>query len=185
MPSLFIIAGANGAGKTTASKIIFPELLDIIEFVNADEIAKGLSPFNPEGVSFEAGRIMLRRIHQLISERKNFAFETTLSSKTYLKLIEEVKAHTYSVVLIFLYLNSSEIAKQRVKKRVNEGGHHIPDEVIERRYLRGIQNLELFLNLVDDWYLYDNSSGNYELIVRRVNEEKIIFNFELWKRMCP
>lgn len=114
MPDLYIIAGPNGAGKTTAAKTIFPETLGVIEFVNADEIAKGISPFNPEGVAFEAGRVMLRRIEQLVKDQRDFAFETTLSTISYLQLINSVQQKGCKVTLIFLWLASSEIAKERV-----------------------------------------------------------------------
>jgi predicted ABC-type ATPase len=150
MPTVYIIAGPNGAGKTTAAKTIFPEILNIVEFVNADEIARGLSPFNPDGVAFEAGRIMLNRMNQLIKDQKDFAFETTLATKSYIRLVERFRLHNYSVVLIFLWLNSDEIAKLRVRKRVSEGGHNIPEDVIERRYARGLINLKIFLGIVDD-----------------------------------
>ncbi len=147
MPDLYIIAGPNGAGKTTAAQIIFPEMLNVIEFVNADEIARGLSPFNWEGVAFEAGRIMIKRIQQLLDEHKTFALETTLSSKNYLRLIANAKQSGYKVVLIFLWLNHFDISKQRVKKRVFEGGHNIPEDIIERRYNRGLKNLGSFFHL--------------------------------------
>jgi predicted ABC-type ATPase len=183
MPDIFIIAGPNGAGKTTAAKTILPEVLGIKEFVNADEIARGLSPFNEEAVAFEAGRIMLERIHQLINEQKDFSFETTLSAKTYLSLIKEVKQKGYSVTLIFLWLSSVEVAKQRVAKRVSEGGHNIPALTIERRYERGLKNLEKYMKVSDAWYLYDNTSGLYELIAKQINNEKIIFNFDTWQKI--
>jgi predicted ABC-type ATPase len=139
--NLYIIAGCNGAGKTTASFTILPEILDCKEFVNADEIAKGLSPFQPEKVSLESGRIMLNRINDLIRERKNFAFETTLSTKSYRSKIIEAKAKGYTVILLFFWLQNIELAKERVKVRVAEGGHNIEPEVIERRYQRGVKNL--------------------------------------------
>ena len=116
MSTIYILAEPNGAGKTTAAKTIFPEILKIIEFVNANEIARGLSLFNPEGVGFAAGRVMLNRISQLAKERKNFAFETTLATKSYYKLIEQFKATGYFVVLIFLWLNNVQVAKLRAKK---------------------------------------------------------------------
>jgi predicted ABC-type ATPase len=140
MPELFIISGPNGAGKTTAAKTILPETLGIKEFVNADEIARGLSPFNPEKASFEAGRIMLNRIRQLMKDKRDFSIETTLSSKTYFPLIREMKKKGYTLTLIFLWLSNVEIAKSRVAKRVSEGGHNIPKDVIERRYNRGLIN---------------------------------------------
>ena len=185
MPQLFIIAGPNGAGKTTAAKTILPETLAIKEFVNADEIARGLSPFNPDGVSFEAGRIMLKRIQQLITEKKDFAIETTLSLKSYMRLIKDVQQKDYIVTLLFLWLNNADIAKFRVAKRVAEGGHNIPLDVIHRRYLRGLQNLKGYISIVDAWFVYDNSRGEYELIAKKSGETKEIINFETWQRILP
>ncbi len=138
---LYIIAGCNGVGKTTASFTILPEILDCKEFVNADEIAKGLSPFQPEKVSFEAGRIMLNRINDLLYENRNFAFETTLSTRSYKSKILLAKEKGYRVTLLFFWLQNIDLAKERVKTRVIEGGHNIELEVIERRYTRGIKNL--------------------------------------------
>ena len=122
---LCIIAGCNIAGKTTASFTILPEILDCKEFVNADEIAKGLSPFQPEKVAIEAGRIMLNRINELILENQNFAFETTLATRSFKKKIIEAKDKGYHVTMLFFWLESSELAKERVKTRVAEGGHNI------------------------------------------------------------
>lgn len=178
---LYIIAGCNGAGKTTASFTILPEILDCKEFVNADEIAKGLSPFQPEKVSFEAGRIMLNRINELLSENENFAFETTLSTKSYKNKIIEAKEKGYRVTLLFFWLQSIELAKERVKTRVLEGGHNIEPEVIERRYIRGIKNLfDIYFPIVDGALIFDNSEGQHELLVDKnidgllniVNQEK-------------
>lgn len=139
--NLYIIAGCNGAGKTTASFTILPEILDCKEFVNADEIAKGLSPFQPEKVAFEAGRIMLNRIDDLFENKENFAFETTLATKTYKQKILKAKENGYFTTLLFFWLKNPNLAKQRVEIRVKEGGHNIPEEVIERRYTNGIFNL--------------------------------------------
>lgn len=165
---LYIIAGCNGAGKTTASFTILPEILDCKEFVNADEIAKGLSPFQPESVSFEAGRIMLSRINELLTDNKNFAFETTLSTKIYKSKIIEAKHKAYSVTLLFFWLQTIELAKERVKIRVLEGGHNIEDHIIERRYVRGIKNLfNIYLPIVDSAFIFDNSEGKYELIAEK------------------
>lgn len=163
--NLYIIAGCNGAGKTTASFTILPEILDCKEFVNADEIAKGLSPFQPENVSFEAGRIMLHRINDLLNDGKSFAFETTLSTKSYKNKIIEALNKGYRVTLLFFWLQNIELAKERVKNRVLEGGHHIPPEIIERRYIRGIKNLfDIYLDIVDGALIFDNSEGEHELI---------------------
>lgn len=147
--NLYIIAGCNGAGKTTASFTILPEILNCKEFVNADEIAKGLSPFQPEKVSFEAGRIMLKRIDELFLENENFAFETTLATKTYKEKVLNAKKEGYFVTLLFFWLKNTELAKERVKTRVLEGGHNIPEDIIERRYLNGIINLfDIYLPIV-------------------------------------
>lgn len=137
--NLYIISGCNGAGKTTASFTILPEILDCKEFVNADEIAKGLSPFQPEKVSFEAGRIMLHRIKELMEEGENFAFETTLSTRSYKNKIIEAKQKGYAVTLLFFWLQTVDLAKERVKIRVAEGGHNIETEVIERRYKKELK----------------------------------------------
>ncbi len=178
---LYIIAGCNGAGKTTASFTILPEILDCKEFVNADEIAKGLSPFQPEKASFEAGRIMLNRINELLSESENFAFETTLATRSYKNKIIEAKEKGYRVTLLFFWLQSIELAKERVKIRVSEGGHNIEPSVIERRYAKGIKNLfDIYLPLVDGVLIFDNSEGKHELLADKqidgllniVNQEK-------------
>lgn len=162
---LYIISGCNGAGKTTASFTILPEILDCKEFVNADEIAKGLSPFQPEKVSFEAGRIMLNRINELLSENDNFAFETTLSTKSYKNKIIEAREKGYRIILLFFWLENIELAKERVKTRVLEGGHNIEPDVIERRYVRGIKNLfDIYLPIVDGAFIFDNSEAKHNLL---------------------
>lgn len=177
---LYIIAGCNGAGKTTASFTILPEILDCKEFVNADEIAKGLSPFQPEKVSFEAGRIMLNRINELLSENENFSFETTLSTKSYKSKINEAKDKGYRVILLFFWLQNIELAKERVKTRVAEGGHNIKPEVIERRYIRGIKNLfDIYLPIVDGAFIFDNSEAKHELIAdKQIDESLNIVNID-------
>lgn len=140
MKRLYIIAGCNGAGKTTASYTILPEILNCKEFVNADEIAKGLSPFQPEKVSLEAGRIMLERIEDLLRIKADFSFETTLSTRSYVNTVKRAKENGYDVTLLYFWLNSQELAIERVKERVREGGHNIPEQVIRRRYNKGIKN---------------------------------------------
>jgi predicted ABC-type ATPase len=157
--NLYIIAGCNGAGKTTASFTVLPEMLDCREFVNADEIAKGLSPFNPEGVAIQAGRLMIDRIIHLLKEGETFAFETTLATRSYMKLIQQAQKRGYFVTLLFFSLSSPEQAVARVAKRVSQGGHNIPLEVIHRRFHAGLQNLfQLYIPVVDYWTLYDNST---------------------------
>ena len=184
MPNLYVIAGCNGAGKTTASYTLLPEILNCKEFVNADEIAKGLSPFQPESVSFPAGRIMLERVKYLISEQVDFGLETTLSTKSYLSLLKSAKSDGYSVILFFLWLDSFELAKCRVKHRVLKGGHFIPDDVVERRYKRGIENLSDFMILADEWTVADNSTDKIKVIAEgKSNIENTIYNSDLWNQL--
>lgn len=145
MKRLFIIAGCNGAGKTTASYTILPEILNCNEFVNADEIAKGLSPFKPNKSSLQAGRLMLKRIKELINFGDDFAFETTLLAKSYKNFVVGAQKKGYKVTLLFFYLNSPDLAIERVKIRVEEGGHHIHQNVIVRRYENGLKKLFRYL----------------------------------------
>lgn len=182
-PRLYIIAGCNGAGKTTASMVVLPEVLNCREFVNADEIAKGLSPFDPSAVAFVAGRLMLTRISLLMRDRKSFAIETTLSTGTYRYLVRKAHEQGYQVVLIFFWLPSPAMAQERVAKRVSEGGHNIPPDVIERRYYRGLENLfDIFMPIVDAWMIFDNSSET-SLVA---HDFKIVnpITFEKIKQQC-
>ncbi len=157
-PNLYIIAGCNGAGKTTASFNVLPQILNCKEFVNADEIAKGLSPFCPESVAIQAGKLMLDRIETLMSHRQSFAIETTLATRSYKNLVLKAKEKGYNVSLLFFWLVSPEVACERVAKRVSEGGHNIPTETINRRYKLGLENLfNIFMPIVDEWALYDNN----------------------------
>ena len=176
MKRLFIISGCNGAGKTTASYTILPDILNCDEFVNADEIAKGLSPFHPESASIQAGKLMLERITKLISKDKDFAFETTLATKSYRNLIVSAKEKGYQVTLLFFWLRSQDLAVKRVETRVKEGGHNIPENVIRRRYENGLNNFfNIFESIVDNWILIDNSGEPYEIIAQK-NENEIIIN---------
>ena len=172
---LYIIAGCNGAGKTTASFTILPEVLGCKEFINADEIAKGLSPFQPESVAMQAGRIMLARMDELLQKGETFAFETTLATKSYKQKIEWAQANGYEVTLLFFWLDSPNMAKERVAQRVAEGGHSIPTETIERRYHNGIANLfAIYMDMVDICYILDNSEGRKELIAQKEREKGIV-----------
>jgi len=175
LPKLYIIAGCNGAGKTTASFTILPEVLGCKEFINADEIAKGLSPFQPESVAMQAGRIMLARMDELLQKGETFAFETTLATKSYKQKIEWAQANGYEVTLLFFWLDSPNIAKERVAQRVAEGGHSIPLETIERRYYNGIANLfTIYIDIVDICYIFDNSEGRKELIAQKERHKDIV-----------
>ena len=172
--NLYIIAGCNGAGKTTASFTILPEILNCKEFVNADEIAKGLSPFQPEKVAFEAGRIMLNRIKELLDEKENFAFETTLATKSYKFKVAEAQRKGYNVTLLFFWLQNVDLAIERVKTRVLEGGHNIETDVIKRRYSNGIRNLfDIYISIVDEVLIFDNSGGKPILIADKTLKSEL------------
>ena len=165
MEHLYIIAGCNGAGKTTASNTILPKTLLVKEFVNADEIARGLSPFNPGNVGIQAGRLMIKRINELLDANETFSVETTLSSRTYLNLIRRAHAKGYMVHLLYFWLNGVELANQRVAERVLNGGHGIDPDVVERRYYAGLKNLfSFFMKEVDVWAIYDNSYNEIERV---------------------
>lgn len=176
-PTLYIIAGCNGAGKTTASYSVLPDLLQCREFVNADEIAKGLSPFNPESVAIEAGKLMLQRINVLLSQHKTFAIETTLATRSYASTIIRAQSEGYCVVLLFFWLASPEMAIERVAKRVKEGGHNIPTETIVRRYWLGLQNFfNIFAPLVDSWMFFDNVDDTILIANNRTVSNGVLFN---------
>lgn len=184
MKRLYVIAGCNGAGKTTASYTILPEILDCKEFVNADEIARGISPFQPEKVGIEAGRMMLKRINSLLSAGESFAFETTLSTRSYVTFIEKAKQLGYQVTCLFFLLDSEELAISRVATRVKEGGHNIPEEVIRRRYKGGLENFfNLFLPMVDNWLFVNNSGDSYEIIAEGSMNEITVNNVSQWEEL--
>ena len=183
MPNLYIIAGCNGAGKTTASYTILPEILHCREFVNADNIAGGISPFNPESVALEAGRIMLKRIHELVENGVDFALETTLSTKSYVSFIKKATDRGYKVSLLYFWLSSPQMAFERVAKRVSNGGHNIPPDVIERRYYRGIKNLlRLYIPVCNEWVVVNNIQSNPVIIAQgsTVLERTIIIT-DIWE----
>jgi predicted ABC-type ATPase len=185
VPNLYIISGCNGAGKTTASYTILPEMLNCKEFINADEIARGLSPFQPETVSFHAGRIMLERISELLNLNVDFAIETTLTTLSYQQTIELAKSKGYTITLLFFWLNDVNLAIERVRARVIDGGHDIPTEVIIRRYQKGILNLtKVFISLSDYWVVIDNSSRPYTFIAEGSGKSEIIIsNKEIWDKI--
>ncbi|OJV17807.1 MAG: zeta toxin [Bacteroidetes bacterium 41-46] len=165
MPKLYIISGCNGAGKTTASYTILPEMLDCREFVNADEIARGISPFKPESVSIQAGKIMIERISNLMANGTDFAIETTLATKIYAKIIRYAQERGYKVTLLFFWLSMPNLAVERVKMRVASGGHNIEEKTIRRRYDIGIKNLfSLYIPLCEYWMIINNSTIPQELI---------------------
>lgn len=182
--TLYFIAGPNGAGKTTASMKILPAILDCEEFVNADEIARGLSPFHPESVAIEAGRLQLERIDQLLSRGVNFSIETTLATKSYVSLVHKAKAQGYTVKLFFFWLPSEEMAIERVERRVLEGGHSIPEETIRRRYKAGVRNLfERYIPIVDSWQLHSNADSEIQMIAFKENGQTVILDPETFHKI--
>lgn len=158
MQQLFMIGGPNGAGKTTSALSLLPQILDCDEYVNADSIAAALSPFHPEATAIQAGRLMLDRIHSLAEQKRNFAFETTMASRSFEPFLKHCKEQGYKINLLYLWLESPELAVKRVAFRVKNGGHDVPEETIRRRYHRGLNNfLNLYVPLADDWFLCNNS----------------------------
>jgi predicted ABC-type ATPase len=158
-PSLYIIAGPNGAGKTTFAREFLPHFADCKQFVNADLIAQGLSPFSPESAAMRAGRIMLDLLDDLAKRREDFAFETTLSGRGYLRWLRRLRAEGYAVRLFFLWLPTVDIALARVAERVRRGGHAVPEEDVRRRFGRGLLNLrKLYHSVVDSWILFENET---------------------------
>ncbi|MBQ8811644.1 MAG: zeta toxin family protein [Bacteroidales bacterium] len=165
MARLYIISGCNGAGKTTASYSLLPEMLDCREFVNSDEFAKGLSPFKPENASIQASRYMLMKIRYLLKNQKDFAVETTLATRTLLKTARMAQDMGYSVTLLYFWLNSPELAIERVRARVEAGGHNIPEETIIRRYHVGIDYFfHYYAPICERWILADNSQIPFRVI---------------------
>ena len=164
---IVIIAGPNGAGKTTFAREFLPNEGECPDFINADLIAAGLSPFRPEAAALRAGRLMVEEIHVRVKAGSSFAFETTLSGRTYAQMIPAWQRAGYRVSLIFLRLSSVEIAIARVAARVAHGGHAVPEETIRRRFGTGWWNFEhLYKPLVDSWVLYDNSAETPHLLER-------------------
>ncbi|MEZ7874502.1 MAG: zeta toxin family protein [Bacteroidales bacterium] len=185
MPNLYIISGCNGAGKTTASYTILPEMLDCKEFVNADEIARGISPFKPESVSIQAGKIMIERMDNLMSNGTDFAIETTLATKIYAKIIKYAQERGYRVTLLFFWLSMPNLAVERVKMRVASGGHNIEEKTIRRRYDIGIKNLfSLYIPLCEYWMIINNSTIPQELIAEGgKNMEPKIYNKPTYNKL--
>ena len=174
MPRLYIISGCNGAGKTTASYSLLPEMLNCTQFVNSDEFAKGLSPFNPEKASIQASRFMLMKIRYLLQRDQDFAIETTLATRTLLKTVKMAQNAGYTVTLLYFWLNSPELAVERVRARVETGGHNIPEETIRRRYQVGIDYFfHYYAPVCERWILADNSQIPFRVIAEGTKDEVI------------
>ena len=185
-PNFYSIAGPNGAGKTTAAYNLLPEVLHCPNFVNADEIARGLSPFAPATVSFQAGRIMLQRIDELLPQKVDFAIETTLSTRSYVHLVRRAQTLGYKVHLIFFFLENEEQAIARVAQRVMNGGHGIPEEDIRRRFTRGIYNLiNLYMPICDSVLVYNNMRTPAQIVARKKTQTDAIdvIESEMWNQL--
>lgn len=160
-PYVIVVAGPNGSGKSTAAPHLLRDTLNVSEFVNADAIAAGLSAFRPETVAMSAGRVMLDRMRQLAAARADFAFETTLASRSLAPWLAGLQRSGYRAHLLFLWLRSADLAVSRVAERVRLGGHNVPELVVRRRYRAGLVNFfRLYLPLVDSWQLFDNSDAD-------------------------
>lgn len=180
-PTIVVIAGPNGAGKSTAAPYLLKQALGILEFVNADQIAVGLSAYSPETVAFEAGRIMLQRLRALAEARVSFSFETTLSSRTFALFLARCKAQGYKVHIFYVALPSAELAIQRVALRVKLGGHNIPPDDIIRRFQRSLHNLfALYLPLADHWSVLNNATGTLTSIAHGTARRTYVKDSDKW-----
>jgi predicted ABC-type ATPase len=182
---IFILGGPNGAGKTTAAAVLLPQKLRIGAFLNADELARGISPDNVEAVAFRAGRLMIEKMRTLVRDGQSFAFETTCAGKSYIRLLKECQAAGWRISLTYLWVPSPEYSIARVARRVSQGGHHIPEEVIRRRYLAGLWNMRhLYLPLAYDATIYDNRDRALRLVARRAPGFPLnVIDEEIWARI--
>lgn len=167
MANMYIICGCNGAGKTTASYTMLPDMLGCDEYIDADEIAKGLSPDDPSQAAIRASRLMVERFNELIEKGKDFGLETTLSTRSLVRMALKAKRQGFSVHIIYFWLKNPELAIERVKRRYEAGGHIVPEETIRRRYSVGIDNLiKMYMPICDSWAIYDNSLSELKLVAR-------------------
>ena len=190
MPSLYIISGCNGAGKTTASYTMLPEMLECREFVNSDEFAKSLSPFDPSAASVMASRMMLLKIRYLLDRNVDFAIETTLATRSLLGIIQQARDSGYTVTLLYFWLNSPELAVKRVKDRVAAGGHNIPEDVIRRRYRMGLRYFfGTYAEVCDRWVLADSSKMPFVVVAEKTGQLMYIKDNEkyrlIWNQAHP
>jgi predicted ABC-type ATPase len=181
-PSIVVLAGPNGAGKSTAAPALLQGTLGVTEFVNADDIARGLSAFNAERAALPAGRVMLARLRELARQRISFAFETTLASRSFAPWLERLRREGYSIHMLFLWLPSADFAIDRVAARVRMGGHSVPAQTVRRRYRAGIRNFfNLYERLASTWRVYDNSGSAPQLIAARLDfQETAVYDGDVW-----
>ena len=183
MPDILIIGGPNGAGKTTAARFLFQEQLATREFVNADEIARGLSPYDPESAAIAAGRVMLDRMAELVKKRESFIVETTCSGHSNFNFVRKCKEGGWTIGLVYLWLRSPDAAIRRVARRVSEGGHFVPSDAIERRYWSGLNNVRSrYLPLADFATIRDNTDGDrVHVAEKKGSGPLIIHDEERWR----
>ena len=182
--NVYIIAGPNGSGKTTFAKLFLPDYVKCPNFVNADLIAQGLAPFGPQAAAIKAGKLVLQQIQDYTNRGFDFAFETTLSGKSYANLLAGLEDKGYALHLFFLWIPSPDLAIARIKDRVAEGGHHVPAEDVRRRFVRGIRNFfKLYESMLDSWMLFDNSKAKPYLIAKRRNGHDEIIDKELFVKI--
>lgn len=185
MKDIILLGGPNGAGKTTAAKVLLPEFLELYSFLNADEMARNISPSDSEAASFAAGQLMMERMRVLVHDGKSFAIETTCAGKSYASLLQRCKQAGWRITLLYFWLPTPEMAIARVALRVTEGGHNIPSDVVLRRYYTGLSNMcNLYLPLADEAEIYDNSDKQQVLIAeKREGRSLIVHEPERWARI--
>lgn len=184
-PEIVIVAGPNGAGKSTIASDVLLDALAIEEFVNADVIARGLSGFDPDRAAMAAGRIMLTRLNELAGRRVNFAFETTLATRSFAPWLRKLRLSGYDMHLFFVWLSSADLAVARVADRVGTGGHYVADEVVRRRYLAGVRNFfGLYQPLATTWAVYNNSGPEPRPVAEGLASEAIgVYDKDVWDTM--
>ncbi len=182
--NLYIIAGPNGSGKTTFARRFLPNYADCTHFINADLIAQGLSPFSPVVAAMKAGRLVLKEIEELSTKGLSFAFETTLSGKTYISLLNKLKSKGYRIHIFFLWIPNSNLALERIKDRVESGGHDVPAVDVRRRFRRSIENfLQIYKPLADAWMLFDNSGEKHNLVAQKRDGKLAVNSQDLYKKI--
>ena len=184
MPRLYIVSGCNGSGKTTASYTVLPEMLGCRDFVNSDEFAKGLAPFSPSSVSIQASRYMLLKIKYLLNKRLDFGIETTLATRSLVKMVRTAQAQGYSVTVMYFWVHSPELAIERIRARVAAGGHDIPEETVRRRYSTGLQYFfQDYMPIVDRWILADNSAIPFRIVAQGWKDNMVVKDNLLFERI--
>jgi predicted ABC-type ATPase len=183
-PNLYIIAGPNGAGKTTFAREFLPHYAKCENFVNADLIAQGLSPFSPAAAGLKAGRLLLKQIHEFAERRADFAFETTLAGKTYLALLRRLRQQGYAIHLFFLWIPSVELALVRIRERVAKGGHDVPVTDVRRRFGRSVQNFwRAYRPLLDSWMVFNTSTAPPALIAKEESGKLTVADADVFTRV--